>query len=267
MSHARLLDAGPAARERLRAALREAERRLLAERDATGVWRGELAPSALAVAVAVCALDRLEAPYRAAAAAGRRWLCNHQNADGGWGDTVDSPSNPSTTLLAWAAFTNQPEPAACSRAANWIERHCGGLEPDRIVASVAAAYGEDRTFSAPILALLAAQQRLGADGWGDIPQLPFELAALPQKLFRWLQLPVVSYAIPALIAIGLVRHRHVPTRVSWLRDALTPKLLARLELLQPSSGGFLEAVPLTGFVILSLASCGPRRSPGSPPRG
>ena len=45
-----------------------------------------------------------------------------------------------------------------------------------------------------------------------IPQLPFELAALPHQLFGWLQLPVVSYALPALIAIGQVRHHHRP---SW----------------------------------------------------
>ena len=36
--------------------------------------------------------------------------------------------------------------------------------------------------------------------------VPFELAALPQAWFGALQLPVVSYALPALIAIGQVRH-------------------------------------------------------------
>ena len=45
----------------------------------------------------------------------------------------------------------------------------------------------------------------------EIPQLPFELAALPHQLFGWLRLPVVSYALPALIAIGQVRHHHRPS--------------------------------------------------------
>ena len=35
---------------------------------------------------------------------GLRWLVANQNADGGWGDTVLSKSNISTTALCWAAF-------------------------------------------------------------------------------------------------------------------------------------------------------------------
>jgi len=36
---------------------------------------------------------------------GAGWLAAHQNADGGWGDTVLSASNLSTTLLCWAALS------------------------------------------------------------------------------------------------------------------------------------------------------------------
>ena len=42
--------------------------------------------------------------------------------------------------------------------------------------------------------------------------LPFELAALPHQFFGALRLPVVSYALPALIAIGQAIHHHRPTR-------------------------------------------------------
>ena len=35
-----------------------------------------------------------------------------------------------------------------------------------------------------------------------MPALPFELACLPHRLLRFLRLPVVSYAVPALVAIG-----------------------------------------------------------------
>ena len=43
----------------------------------------------------------------------RRLAVRHQNADGGWGDTTDSPSNLATTLLAVAAFELAGEQDAC----------------------------------------------------------------------------------------------------------------------------------------------------------
>ena len=81
--------------------------------------------------------------------------------------------------------------------------------------------------------------RLGPPGeaWRHVRALPFELAALPQHLFRWLRLPVVSYALPALIAIGLVRFRKRPpanpaTRV--LRCLAARRSLRLLEKIQPA---------------------------------
>jgi squalene-hopene/tetraprenyl-beta-curcumene cyclase len=70
---------------------------------------------------------------------------------------------------------------------------------------------------------------------------------------------VVSYALPALIAIGQARHHHRPTHnplMRCLRSLACEKTLRRLETIQPHSGGFLEAPPLTGFVLMSLASIG-----------
>ena len=89
--------------------------------------------------------------------------------------------------------------------------------------------------------------------------LPFELGAMSHKWLRRLRLPVVSYALPALIAIGQVRHHFRPTRfplTRLLRDRLRRRTLERLERIQPPSGGFLEAAPLTSFVAMSLASIG-----------
>ena len=37
--------------------------------------------------------------------AGSAWLVQHQNADGGWGDTVRSRSNISTTAIVWASLS------------------------------------------------------------------------------------------------------------------------------------------------------------------
>src|SRR5262249_54017164 len=84
-------------------------------------------------------------------------------------------------------------------------------------------------------------------------------ACFPQACFRYLRLPVVSYALPALIAIGQAIHHHRPPRnliVRSLRQRAIGRSLRVLQAIQPSSGGFLQATPLTSFVVLSLASIG-----------
>ena len=141
---------------------------------------------------------------------------------------------------------------------DWIRREIGSVEAEKLKAAIAAIYGEDRTFSVPILTMCALAGCLGPlpDAFRGIPALPFELAALPQRLFRYLGLPVVSYALPALIVIGQVQHHHLPSAsglLRRLRERMRTKTLDHLERIQPSSGGFLEAVPLTAFVTMSLA--------------
>src|SRR5688572_33486547 len=76
---------------------------LLRRRTAIDHWEGRLASSALSTGTAVLALH-LTQRHRDSAAdlqrlvtAGTRWLVEHQNADGGWGDTVRSRTNISTT--------------------------------------------------------------------------------------------------------------------------------------------------------------------------
>ena len=49
---------------------------------------------------------------------------------------------------------------------------------------------------------LAGRLGEGREAWRHVIPLPFELAALPHQLFAALRLPVVSYALPALIASG-----------------------------------------------------------------
>ena len=201
---------------------------LLSARSADGLWRGELSGSALSTAVAAFALDRVDRPAHATAVArAMGWLAGHANPDGGWGDTPESPSNLSTTLLAWAALgasgMNMAGAVDAQRkAAAWIAQKAGGLEPEILARAVLSAYGNDRTFSAPILAFCAMAGSLGKNPWQFVPQLPFELSALPHGLFRFARLDVVSYALPALIAIGLARHRRASRSLSpltFLRDA------------------------------------------------
>jgi len=232
---------------------------LLAERTPGGFWVGELSPSALSTATAVFTFKlagRVEDESRIRA--GLAWLVEHQNADGGWGDTPISFSNISTTCLCWAALGTDNAMIA-GRAEDWIRVSAGTLEPAPLSKVIADRYGKDRTFSVPILTMLALAGKLGPDPWRLIPQLPFELAALPFWFFRIVQLPVVSYALPALIAIGQVKHHHRPTRnplLRWPRWLAKNRTLRKLREIQPGTGGYLEATPLTSFVAMSLIGAG-----------
>ena len=253
--------------------------RLLESRNPQGYWDGELASSPLSTATAVIALS-LDASRAATPGSachehhvrdGLEWLAQTQNLDGGWGDTIRSVSNISTTALCWSALGlaagNDDRCATVLQSAeSWLTAVTGGLTPETLARAIARRYGKDRTFSVPILMVLALAGRLGParDGWRRVPQLPFELAAFPQGFFRWLRLPVVSYALPALIAIGQARHNHRPTRnplARVLRRLARERTLRVLTSIQPEGGGFLEAVPLTSFVVMSLVASGRRDHP------
>jgi squalene-hopene/tetraprenyl-beta-curcumene cyclase len=257
---------------RLQAAWQQASAVLLSLRTEEGIWAGELSASALSTATAIVALDLVQKNAPAPDArlthcidGGLNWLCSHQNGDGGLGDTIQNHSNVSTTTLVWAALTGPGKatarPGVVANAETWLRLHAGGLEPGQIAATILARYGRDRTFSAPILTHCALTGRLGPgrEAWREVIPLPFELAACPPAWFGALRLPVVSYALPALIAIGYARHHHAPSAnplVRFTRSLVTERTLRVLESIQPSNGGFLEATPLTSFVVMSLAGSG-----------
>ncbi len=248
--------------EQLLSAYQTARRDLLAQRVPAGHWVGELSSSALSTATATSALavvaghtgdDSRREACRQLAARGADWLARCQNDDGGWGDTDKSLSNVSTTMLARAAvhLAGKAEEHAelLARAEAYIEAQ-GGLPGLR------RRYGKDKTFAVPILTNCALASLVS---WSEVAPLPFELACLPNPLFRFLRLPVVSYAIPALVAVGQARYFHgkPPNPVVRLIRRLSVKRsLKVLERMQPASGGFLEAVPLTSFVVMSLAGTG-----------
>ena len=258
-------------RQRVEAAFKTATDTLLGLRNSQGYWTGELSSSALSTATAVCALaicrkNNSAAISDAVIQRGLAWLAANANADGGWGDTTLSLSNISTTTLCWAAFGAVPGgderyKSTVQSADAWISQRAGGVAPAVLAPAIIKRYGKDRTFSIPILTMCALAGRLGADkdAWQWVRQLPFELAACPHQWFATLRLPVVSYALPALIAIGQARHRHRPTRnplTRTLRALTSARTLDVLTEIQPGNGGFLEATPLTSFVTMSLAGSG-----------
>ena len=249
--------------ERVHSAL---SRDLLSRRNDQGHWRGRLSSSALSTAVASFALtlyDRFQGTDQHGPwiEGGLDWLARSANDDGGWGDTRRSVSNLPTTVLSWSALKAGPRAdhrlLAIGRAEDWIRERTGSLDPEALKGTIESMYGQDKTFSVPILTLAALAGVLGPepDAWKGPPALPFELSCFPQSFFRYLGLPVVSYALPALIAVGQVQHCRRPSTnplIRSVRNAARGKSLERLESILPDSGGFLEAIPLTAFVTLSL---------------
>lgn len=231
---------------------------LLAARGPHGHWEGRLASSSLSTATAVSALAivQREAPaanVQSLIDAGVKYLAGQQNPDGGFGDTDKSHSNIATTYLVIAALNL----ANCkTEFAELLARAWQYIENKGGFSGLKQRYGVDKTFVVPIMTNLALA---GLCDWKEISPLPFELACIPQSWYRFAQMPVVSYAIPALVAIGQAHYFH---RKPWnpysriVRGlSIEPSMRVLLKM-QPQSGGYLEATPLTSFVVMSLAATG-----------
>jgi len=214
---------------------------LLDERTDNGHFIGELSASALSTATAISALsfylkrktlaaDR-QTNIEQIVATSIAWILTQQNEDGGWGDTDKNYSNISTTMLVEAAF----------EAAGVTDQHLPAIEKSRRYISAQGGveglrkrYGTDKTFAV-------------------------EAACVPQRFYNLMQLPVVSYAIPALVAIGQCKFINDPP---WdpirktIRSLAIDRSLKVLDNMQPASGGYLEAIPLTSFVAMGLIESG-----------
>jgi squalene-hopene/tetraprenyl-beta-curcumene cyclase len=273
--------------DRLLAAHEKAQDDLLAERVPRGNWVGELASSALATATAVSALALVQHSRHGGQAnkvqgddwgpaswdlrplirRGLTYLATQQNTDGGFGDTDLSHSNIATTMLVRAAFhlagaggqdteCSPNDSTAQAQHCNLLDRAARYVQARGGIGGLRARYGKDKTFAVPILTNCALA---GLVDWREVSPLPFELAAFPQSWYRFFRLPVVSYAIPALVAIGQARFFHCKPRnplIRAVRVASIKRTLSVLDRMQPSSGGYLEAIPLTSFVVMSLAGTG-----------
>ena len=243
-------------KEQLNEIKHDAIQRLMNRRSEDGMWRGTLSSSAISTSVSIFALQSIDAhTYDSYIKAGVSWLHSNMNDDGSWGDSPESPSNMTATLLSYVSLHALGQAPEQSR--QYLKLHLGGDSQEQLTKGVLRYYGRDLTFSVPILTMCALAGIL--TDWNKIPSFPFEFATLPQSLFRYLNLPVVSYAIPALIAIGICqmnhknKHSHLLTPV---RRQFVPKAMKLLQTMQPVDGGFLEAAPLTAFVSMCLANGG-----------
>jgi len=239
---------------------------LLQKRNVAGYWEGRLSSSALGVAVAITALHFYDAPGNTSEIlSGLKWLDANINVDGGFGDSPVSSSNVSTSLLCYSAVK------ACSvesqfnslllKIGDYLLSQKIDVNSEQLIPAILDFYKTDRTFSVPILTMCALCGVPGEEAFESIPQLPFELSLLPRSFYSMLNLSVVSYAIPALIGVGIAIFGHKQRKnpvMRWIREASVKKSLALLRKIQPESGGYLEAIPLTAFVCLCLIESGYR---------
>lgn len=263
--------------EQLTAAHSIARRQLLARRRTPTHWTGQLASSPLCTAAAVSALVLAErhvddTPTEVAdhdrswlsgmlirnelnelIAKSLRWLAEHQNPDGGWGDTDRSRSNIAATMVVAAAFNLTGVPVKYSdvlqRAEQYIAAQGG-------IAALKKRFGQDRQFAAAILTNCALA---GMVPWKKVPSLPFEWACLPRSWQRMMGLTSASYTMPTLVAVGQTKFHYIQHRnplVRWLRRWAVKPSLAALAAAQAPQGGFSEATPLTSFVLTCMASMG-----------
>lgn len=248
--------------QRGRLALQKLQTLMLDDRNSSGYWTGELSGSALATATALSTLsfyaqanplNRQRKRVTAQINTGFKWLVGQQNSDGGFGDTNLSYSNISTTMLVVAAIHAAKRQDQYKKLVRDAQKY---IESQGGIPALRKRYGKDKTFAVPILANCA---MAGIVDWKEVSPLPFEAACVPQRFYHLMQMPVVSYAVPALVAIGQVKfHKDPPWNpvMRWIRKLSVGRSLSVLQRMQPASGGFLEAVPLTSFVSMALINSG-----------
>ena len=226
-----------------------------------GFWTGRLASSALATSVAMVALKlHKNTGFEEKIDSGLRWIFANVNNDGGFGDTPESKSNVSTSLLCYAAisyccYDESLRKNVLSGIENYFETQQIRFDSNYLTSSVLKFYGHDYTFSVPILSMLVICGVLNEEACNRIPQLPFEFTLLPASWYRFFKLEVVSYAIPALVAVGIFIFRKRTKGNSlfrFIRQKSIAPALKKLTEMVPESGGFLEAIPLTAFVCMAL---------------
>ena len=241
---------------------------LMSRRGKDAFFESHLSDSAVSTAVACVALEIADAQrYAHEIDAAKEWLATHQNSDGLYGDSPESPANLTATFLAYVALARDGKRQdLLANAQLWLLKQFGDFSFLSVRQGFLAEYGKDLTFSVPILAMATAAGFFDqpAQAWRKMPRFPFEAILFPESFFKYMNLPVVSYAIPALICVGLAQLEHTPPGwIKKLRSLAKNKALRVLTAKQPTSGGFLEAAPLTAFCALCLCVAGLKDHPAT----
>jgi len=241
---------------------------LLQRRGADGYFESRLSDSAVSTAVACIALEIADSQkYSQEIAAAKQWLLSTHDDNGLYGDSPESPANLTATFLAYVALARNGENSDnLEKTRTWLLEYFGDFSFAAVKRGFLAEYGKDLTFSVPILALATTTGFFddAAFAWRNMPRFPFEVVLFPERLFKYLNLPVVSYAIPALICVGLAQLHHARSGVvTKLRSLAKNKALRVLLDKQPIEGGFLEAAPLTGFCAMCLCAAGLNEHPAT----
>jgi squalene-hopene/tetraprenyl-beta-curcumene cyclase len=262
--------------ERLQLARKAVRAELMAEQASDGHWPGQLSSSPFATAAAISALvmshrrdsdDALrenksgneqmieqivQGDLCELLVESVNWLARHQNDDGGWGDRDGGKSNLASTLLVQAALRLTGIPAKYAdlmvRADDYVEAQ-GGI-------SALRKHVSDKMLLAPILANCALADMIA---WRQVPTLPYELACLPKRWQRQIQLPMHRCATPIFMAVGRARFHHDPPRnpvTRWLRNWTKATSLTVLKQLQAADDSYLGSPALTAFVVMNVASIG-----------
>ncbi|MDF7808421.1 prenyltransferase/squalene oxidase repeat-containing protein [Pontiellaceae bacterium B12219] len=219
--------------EKIQKAHARMREKLLAEQGPSGLWEGEVSSSAMATAVAAFTLKL--AGNTEPALRGFQWLETDRHDDGGWGDCPEGPSTFITTLLCRCA----------------LNMEIG--DPGKVAAEVIRLYGRDLSQSVPVLAMSMFSRKLGDEG-SVIPRLPFNRLFFPRKLFRFLNLPMVSTGLPFPLAMGIVHPD---------RRKRAEKTLKAIASVQSENGSFMDQIPLTGFVAMALIGAGQKEHPAT----
>lgn len=241
---------------------------LLSKRGEDLYFESKLSDSAVSTAVACIALVIADASKHAQRIrAAKDWLLSHQNADGLYGDSPESPANLTATFMSYIALSRDTiHSQRLEQSRNELLKHFGDFSFASVKAYFLNAYGKDLTFSVPILAMATAAGffKDSKAAWRSMPTFPFELAVLPERCFSLLNLPVVSYAIPALICVGIAQNFHAGIGpMKYIRSSISQRAMRVLLRKQPASGGFLEAAPLTAFCALCLCTAGLSEHPAA----
>jgi hypothetical protein len=181
-----------------------------------------------------------------------RWLAERQNVDGGWAEAEGGRSTLAATLMVQAAFQLTGVPA---KAVGLLDRAAAYVEQSGGVAAFREQYADDQALTASVLtscalADIAPWRRVPLPSWSMITRLMQRRGAALQS---------ADEPVAPLVAAGLARFRHAPPLNPVRRFAtkfVQKPALAALEGLQGVSGGFMESIPQTGVVVLSLAGAG-----------